>query len=88
MGGVAPEVGGCRLVGRIWGSSVAVGTSFGPGKTWDGCIVVSFGAVGTLGTCYTVGTVVTLGTATRICWWKRTALGWGAEGGRGTGGCG
>ena len=72
----------------IWGSSAAVGTSFGPGKTWDGGIVAYFGSFGTVGTCSTVVTVFTPVTATRGCWQKRTALGWGAEGGRGTGGCG
>ena len=69
-------------------SAAAVGTSFGPGKTWDGGVVASLGAVGTLGKCSTVGTVVTLETSTRGCWQKLTYLGWGVEGGRGTGGCG
>ena len=73
--------------GMRCGSAAAVGTSFGPGKTWDGGIVAPLGAVDTLGTGFTVGTVVTLGTATRGFWQKRTALGWGVEGGRGTGGC-
>ena len=86
--GVAPRVGGCRLGGMRWGSSAAVGTSLGPVKTWDGGIVASFGAVGTPGTCSTVGTIVTLETDKLECWWKRTALGWGTEGGIGTGGCG
>ena len=58
-----------------------------PGKTWDGGIVAPLGSVDTLGTGFTVGTVVTLGTATRGFWQKHTALGWGVEGGRGTGGC-
>ena len=87
-GGVEPGVGGCRSGGMTWGSSADVGTSFGPGKRWDGDIVAYFGYVGTLGTCSTAETVVTLGTVTRGCWRKRTALGWSTEGGRGTGGCG
>ena len=74
-GGVTPTVGGCRSGRMRWGSSEAVGTSFGPGKTWDGGIVVSFGSVGTLGTCSTVGIVVNLGTDTKGCWGKRNALG-------------
>ena len=44
---------------------MAVSTSFGPGKTWNGGVVVSFVAGGTLGTCSTVVSVVTLGTSTR-----------------------
>ena len=72
----------------ICGSAAAVGTSFIPGKIWDGGIVASLGAVVTLEICSTLGTVVALGTATQGCWWKRTALGWVVEGGRGTGGCG
>ena len=86
-GGGCSGVGGWRLGGMRWVSSAAVSTIFGPGKTWDGGIVASFGAVGTLVTWSTVGTVVPLGTATRVCWRKRAALGWGVEGGRGTGGC-
>ena len=74
--------------GMRCGSSAAVGTSFGPGKTWYGVIIATLGAVGTLVTGSTVGTVVTLGTATRGCWRKCTVLGWGAECGIGTGGCG
>ena len=73
-GGVEPGVGGCRSCGLRWGSSAALGTIFVPGKTWDGGIVASFGAVGTLGTCSNVGTVVTLGISTQGCWQKRTAL--------------
>ena len=65
-----------------------MGTSFGPGKRWDGGIVAYFEAVGTMGTCSTVGNVVTLETATQGFWQKLTNLRWGAEGERGTGGCG
>ena len=81
-------MGGWRSGGMRWVSSAAVGTSFGPVKSCNGVIVVSFGYVVTLGTCSTVGTFVTLVTATQGCWRKLTVLGWGAEGGRGTGGCG
>ena len=76
------------LGGIRCGSAAAVGTSFGPGKTWDGVIIATLGAVGTLVTGATVGTVATLGTAAQGCWRKLTDLVWGVEGGRGSGGCG
>ena len=81
-------MGGWISGGMRCGSAVAVGTSFGPGKIWDDGIVSSLRVVDTLGTGSNVENVVTLGTSTWGCWRKRTDLGWGVEGGRGTGGCG
>ena len=65
--------------GMRCGSSAAVGTSFGPGKTWDGVIIATLGAVGALVTGATVGTVATLGTSAQGCWRKLTDLVWGTK---------